>query len=78
MVLVALGGLGRELLGLLLEQLEGVGLVDALALGRGHAVADPLPELAARHLGGGGVLPRGLVSGGAQEGRGGWWWTYMR
>lgn len=55
--LVALGRLPRQLVGLLLEELERVGPVHTLALGRGHAVADPLPQLAAGHLGGGGVLP---------------------
>jgi len=55
--LIALGRLGGELLGLLLEQLERVRLVDLLALGRRHAVPRPLPQLAARHLGRRGVLP---------------------
>ena len=60
--LVALGSLGGELVGLLLEELEGVALVDALALGGGDAVLDPLPELGAGHLGGGGILPVVIVS----------------
>lgn len=60
--LVALGGLGGELVGLLLEKLEGVRLVDALALGGGDAVLHPLPELGAGNLGGGGILPVVVVS----------------
>lgn len=55
--LVPLGALGRKLVRALGEQLEGVRLVDALALGRGDAVADPLPDLGAGDLGGRGVLP---------------------
>ena len=55
--LVALRRLGSQLLGLLLEQLERVALINALALGGGDAVAHPLPELRARYLGCGGVLP---------------------
>jgi len=55
--LVALGGLGLELGGLLLEELESVSLVDTLALGGGDAVADPLPELRARDLSGSRILP---------------------
>lgn len=54
---MALGRARGETLGALLEQAEGVGLVDLLALRRGDAVLDPLPELAAGDLGGGGVLP---------------------
>lgn len=69
--LVALGRLGSQLLRLLLEQLERVGLVDALALGRRHAVADPLPELGARDLGCGGVLPVFVVLVCVLEKRGG-------
>lgn len=56
-VLVALAGLGGQLVGALLEQLQRVGLVDALALGGGDAVANPLPELTARDLGGSSILP---------------------
>lgn len=55
--LVALGRLLGQLVGLFLEELERVGLVDALALGGCHAVADPLPQLAAGYLGGSSVLP---------------------
>lgn len=57
MELVALASLGRELIGTLLEQLEGVGLVDALALRSGDAMASPLPQLAAGDFGGGSILP---------------------
>lgn len=60
--LVALGSLGGELVCLLLEKLEGVRLVDALALGGGDAVLDPLPELGAGNLGGGSILPVMVVS----------------
>lgn len=42
-VLVSLGGIGCELLRLLLEQAQRVRLVDLLALGRRHAVTHPLP-----------------------------------
>ncbi|KUI74487.1 hypothetical protein VM1G_11981 [Cytospora mali] len=55
--LVALGRLLGQLVGLLLEQLQRISLVDALALGGGHGVADPLPELASGDLCGGGILP---------------------
>lgn len=55
--LVALGRLLGQLLRLLLKELERVGLVNALALGRRHAVADPLPQLASGHLRGSSVLP---------------------
>jgi hypothetical protein len=55
--LVPLGGLGGQLLSLFLEELEGIGLVDALALGGRDAVLDPLPQLGAGDFGGGGVLP---------------------
>lgn len=41
--LVALGRLGGEVVGNLLQQLERVRLVDALAFGGGDAVASPLP-----------------------------------
>lgn len=57
LVLVALGRARGEPVGALLEQAEGVGLVDLLALRRGDAMLDPLPELAAGDLGRGGVLP---------------------
>lgn len=56
-VLVALASLLGKVISALLEELEGVGLVDALALGGGDAVADPLPELASGDLGGGSILP---------------------
>lgn len=56
-VLVPRAGLGGELVGALLEQLESVGFGDLLALGSGAAVTSPLPELRARNLGGCGVLP---------------------
>ena len=65
-VLVPLGALRRELLGLLSQELEGVGLVDAAALGGGDAVTDPLPELGAGDLGGGGVLHE-VVDGDAAD-----------
>jgi len=55
-ILVALRRLGRKLVGLLLEQRKSVCLVDSLALGGGDAMADPLPQLGARHLGGGSIL----------------------
>lgn len=55
-VLVALGTGSSELVGRLLEKLQGVGLVDALALGGGDTVLNPLPKLASGHLGGSGVL----------------------
>lgn len=58
----ALRGLLGQFISLLLEQLERISLVDALALGGGDAVADPLPQLAARHLSGGGVLPKRVES----------------
>lgn len=57
MVLVALASLVGELVGTLLEELEGVGLVDALAFGGVDAVADPLPELASGDFSGGSILP---------------------
>lgn len=57
MELVALAGLLGQLVGLLLEKLERVSFVDALALRGCHAVADPLPELTAGDFGGGGILP---------------------
>lgn len=57
MELVALGGLCSKALGALLEELEGVGLVDALALGGGDAVLDPLPELASGDFSRSGILP---------------------
>ena len=56
MVLVALRRLGGQLLGLLLEQLERVRLVDLLATSGRDAVADPLPQLTAADLSGGGIL----------------------
>lgn len=58
MELVALGALGGQIVSDLLEELERIRLVDALALGSGDAVASPLPELRAGDFGGGGVLPR--------------------
>lgn len=57
MVFVPLGALGGQIVGHLLEEAQGVGLVDLVALGRGDAVLDPLPELAAGDFGRGGVLP---------------------
>lgn len=56
LIFVALGRLGGQLLRLLLEQLEGIRLVDGPALGGLDAVLDPLPHLGARHLGRGGVF----------------------
>lgn len=57
MELVALAGLLSQLIGLLLEQLERISLVDPLALRSRHAVADPLPELTAGNFGSSGILP---------------------
>ena len=65
-VLVPLGALRRELLGLFSQELESVGLVDAVALGGGDAVTDPLPELGAGDFGGGGVLHE-VVDGDAAD-----------
>lgn len=56
LILVALGAIGGELVGLFLQQLEGIALVDALALSGGDVVPDPLPELAAAYFSGGGVF----------------------
>lgn len=55
--LVAGWGVGGQRVGALLEELEGVGLVDLLALSGGDAVLGPLPELTAGDLGGRGILP---------------------
>lgn len=57
MELVALRSLCGKTFGALFEELEGVGLVDALALSGRDAVLDPLPELASGDFGGGGILP---------------------
>lgn len=54
---VALGRLLGQIVGLLFQELERIGLVNALALGRSHTVADPLPQLASRYLRGSSVLP---------------------
>lgn len=56
LVLVALGGALLQLLRLLLQQLQGVVLVELLALGGRHAVLAPLPQLRARDLRRRGVL----------------------
>lgn len=56
LILVALGCLGGQLSSLLLEQAEGICLVDGFALGGLDAVPDPLPELGPGDLGSGGVL----------------------
>ena len=70
MVLVPLGRARGQAVGALLEELERVGLVYLVALGRGDAVLNPLPELAPGHLGGGGILParRGSAKGVGVEG----------
>ena len=57
MVLVALGSLRGKTIGRLLQELQGIGLVHLLTLSSGHAVLDPLPQLATGHLGGGSILP---------------------
>ena len=57
MELVALTSLCRKAVGALLEEFEGVGLVDALAFSRRDTVLDPLPELASGDFGRGGILP---------------------
>ena len=63
--LVAGRRLGGQLVRLLAEQAQRVGLVDAAALGGADAVPAPLPQLAAADLGGGGVLlPLPLVAAG--------------
>ena len=59
--LVPLGSLRREGVGLFLKELQGVGLVDLLSLCGGGVVAGPLPELAAAHFGGCGVLLKRCV-----------------
>jgi hypothetical protein len=56
LVLIALRAIGRELVGLLMQQLECIGLVDLLALGRLHAMFAPLPKLGAGDFGSCGVL----------------------
>lgn len=56
LVLVALGGLGGQAVGLLLKQTQSVGLVDLLAIGAGDLVVHPLPELRPGHFGGSGIL----------------------
>jgi hypothetical protein len=56
MVLVTLGSLRRQLIGLFLEQPLRVRLVDFLAFGGLYAMPTPLPQLASAHFGGGGVL----------------------
>ena len=56
MILVALLCLGGQRIGLLLEKSQSVSLVDLLALSGGDTVADPLPELGAGDLSGGGIL----------------------
>ncbi|KAI6775412.1 hypothetical protein HG530_002170 [Fusarium avenaceum] len=48
--LVALGARGRQLVGCLLEKLQGVRLVDSLALGCADTVLHPLPELTSGNL----------------------------
>lgn len=57
MELVALGSLCGKAIGTLVQEFEGIGLVDTLAFGGGDAVLDPLPQLASRDFGGGSVLP---------------------
>lgn len=54
--LVAGLGVLDELVGLLVEKLDGVVLGDLLALGGGNTVLDPLVELRSRHLSGGSIL----------------------
>lgn len=54
--LVALGAFVCELVGLLLQQLECIVLVDPFALRRGDVVPGPLPELAAAYFGSGGIF----------------------
>lgn len=60
--LVALGALGGQLVGLLLQKTQGVGLVDLLAVRGGDAVVRPLPELRPGDFGGGGVLLFSLLA----------------
>lgn len=54
--LVAGLGVLDELVGLLVEELDGVVLGDLLALSGGDGVLDPLVELRSRNLGGGSIL----------------------
>ena len=55
-ILVAFRGLGRQLVRLLPEELLRISFVDLLAFGRRHAVATPLPQLAAADFCRGGVF----------------------
>lgn len=59
--LVSLGGLLSKRVGLLLEQTERICFVDALALGGGDVVSDPLPQLASGDFGGSGVLLERMI-----------------
>lgn len=56
MILVALLCLGGQRVGLLFEKPQSVSLVDLLALSGGDTMTDPLPQLGARDLSGGGIL----------------------
>jgi uncharacterized protein YbdZ (MbtH family) len=56
LVLVAFRCLGRERVGLLLQQLERIALVDLLTLSGSDVVADPLPQLASADFGRSSIL----------------------
>ena len=56
MELVTLSSLGGQLIRLLLEQLEGIRLVDTLAISSGNAMLSPLPQLRAGDLSSSGIL----------------------